>query len=294
MSITFCNTIRGLSVCFVIAGMTLIVAMCGDPDASGGDSGRVSLTVNDTRLSVRPLLTKADRMEGVVRAGRLAAGEGVLFVYPRPTPELYWSNRTVLDQRLDVAFLDKSGRVVFRTSMAPDSGNIVRSGGTAQFILIVPDGWFRSAGVQEGTVIPVPDKLTDRAERVSANRDVREVRVDDATARVEVAASEAERARGLMNRKTLAADHGMLFVYPSPRRVQYYMKNTLVPLDVAFIESSGRIHAIRSMTPLRERQVSSGANVSFVLEMRRGWFRRNGITAGDSVDLSSVSSPSQK
>ncbi len=102
--------------------------------------------------------------------------------------------------------------------------------------------------------------------------------------RVEVADTEASRGRGLMYRKSLAADRGMLFDFKAPQPVAFWMKNTLIPLDMLFISPNGRIIAIaRNATPYSETQIPSGGDVLGVLEIRGGRAAEIGIEPGDRV-----------
>jgi len=102
--------------------------------------------------------------------------------------------------------------------------------------------------------------------------------------KVEVASKSATRARGLMFRDHLAEGEGMLFIYlrSSPRA--FWMKNTYVPLSVAYISSDWRINEIRQMDlPVDDRDVPSYPSkepARYVLEVSQGWFKRNKFTAG--------------
>ena len=100
----------------------------------------------------------------------------------------------------------------------------------------------------------------------------------------EVAATPATRTRGLMERFSLAPDHGMLFVFPAPAPQAFWMRNTYVPLSIAFIDSTGRIVNIEDMQPKSEESHFSLAPVPYALEMRRGWFRERGIGPGARVE----------
>lgn len=102
--------------------------------------------------------------------------------------------------------------------------------------------------------------------------------------RVEIAETPAQQARGLMFRTEVATDAGMLFDYGSPRPVTMWMKNTLVPLDMLFIDADGAVVRIeRWTTPLSLDSISSGAPVVAVLELRGGAADRLGLAAGDRV-----------
>lgn len=100
----------------------------------------------------------------------------------------------------------------------------------------------------------------------------------------EVADEPQERVTGLMFRKNLAPDSGMLFVMPEPEHAAFWMKNTTLPLSVAYINQSGTILEIHDLQPLNEKPVPSAfSNIAYALEMEQGWFARNRILAGDRI-----------
>ncbi|RME14601.1 MAG: DUF192 domain-containing protein [Alphaproteobacteria bacterium] len=101
---------------------------------------------------------------------------------------------------------------------------------------------------------------------------------------VEIADDDAERQRGLMFRDHLAAAHGMLFIYPRPGGYRFWMKNTLIPLDMIFIRPDGVVQAVRhEARPGDETPVGGGEGVLAVLEIRGGLARAIGIGPGDAV-----------
>jgi uncharacterized membrane protein (UPF0127 family) len=99
----------------------------------------------------------------------------------------------------------------------------------------------------------------------------------------EVAATDAARTTGLMNRFSLQPDHGMLFVFKQPQPQAFWMKDTYVPLSIAFIGSDGKILNIEDMAPLTESTHPSRGAALYALEMKKGWFVERGIGAGDGV-----------
>ena len=100
---------------------------------------------------------------------------------------------------------------------------------------------------------------------------------------VEVASTPETRAVGLMNRFSLRTDHGMLFVFEAPQPLAFYMKNTYVPLSIAFVDARGRILNIEDMRPLDESTHWSKGQALYAIEMRQGWFSSKGIGPGDAV-----------
>lgn len=99
----------------------------------------------------------------------------------------------------------------------------------------------------------------------------------------EVAAEPAARMQGLMHRRHLPPQAGMLFVFPQKARHCMWMKNTYLPLSVAFLEEDGRIVNIEEMQPLTEENHCTATPVRFALEMNQGWFRARGLKAGDRI-----------
>lgn len=102
--------------------------------------------------------------------------------------------------------------------------------------------------------------------------------------RAEIAETPEQRARGLMGRTELAPDTGMLFVLDDTQR-GFWMKDTLLPLTVAFIAQCGEIVDIADLEPLSEEIVNTDRPYAFALEMERGWFAANGIDRGDTLQL---------
>jgi uncharacterized membrane protein (UPF0127 family) len=101
---------------------------------------------------------------------------------------------------------------------------------------------------------------------------------------VEVVADEQARNFGLMYRSHLPPDQGMIFVYPSPISICMWMKNTLIPLSVAFLDEEGRILNIEDMAPQSEESHCAVKPAHHALEMNRGWFARHGVKAGDRIE----------
>ncbi len=101
---------------------------------------------------------------------------------------------------------------------------------------------------------------------------------------IEIADDPDEQARGLMFRPALPADAGMLFVYDPPRPANFWMRNTMIPLDMIFIDDTGRVESIAERTdPYSERVSSSQGDVRAVLEINGGVSRALGIGPGAQV-----------
>lgn len=106
---------------------------------------------------------------------------------------------------------------------------------------------------------------------------------------VEIADTEAERAQGLMHRASLPHDAGMLFVFERPQRVSFWMKNTLIPLDMLFVSADGTVERIKEMAaPEDETPIPGGTDVEFVLEINGGQAKQLGIAAGAVMRYSAI------
>ena len=111
------------------------------------------------------------------------------------------------------------------------------------------------------------------------------LRVGGIEIQVEIADDADERQRGLMYRESLAENQGMLFVYPEQRTLGFWMRNTLIPLDIAYIDREGRIVDIQQMEPQTTETHDSAAPAMYALEMNQGWFEANGIRIGDLIEF---------
>lgn len=101
--------------------------------------------------------------------------------------------------------------------------------------------------------------------------------------RAEVAHTDQARMTGLMNRSEMPADAGMLFVFPQAKKHCMWMRNTLIPLSVAFIDEQGRILNIEDMQPQTETHHCSQGQARYALETNLGWFSTRKLAAGSPV-----------
>jgi uncharacterized protein len=102
--------------------------------------------------------------------------------------------------------------------------------------------------------------------------------------KVQVAATPEQQEHGLMFYRSLGPDQGMIFPYDPPQAVSFWMKNTLIPLDIIFIRADGTIARITHAKPLDETALPSGEPVAAVLEIRGGRAAELGVREGDKVD----------
>ena len=118
-------------------------------------------------------------------------------------------------------------------------------------------------------------------------KDIKIVRQDgtEFTVKAEIAEKLEDRNHGFMGRKTIPDGTGMLFVFEKDQILSFWMKNTPHPLSIAYIDSKGKIRNIFDMTPYSTASIVSTASVRYALEVPQGWYKKNGITEGDTVIL---------
>ncbi len=125
--------------------------------------------------------------------------------------------------------------------------------------------------------------LSATAQSADARDNRIKLHINGHTIRAETARTPEERSKGLMNRRHMGKNDGMLFVFEPPQIVGMWMKNTLLPLSVAFIDEQGRIINIAEMLPETLDTHTSLAPAKYALELNAGWFDQHGILAGKAV-----------
>lgn len=116
------------------------------------------------------------------------------------------------------------------------------------------------------------------------------IKVGDKSLKVSLAITPKQQKRGLMNIQgmpptRLPEDQGMLFVYKREEMISFWMKNTTIPLSIAFIDKKGVIKEIKDMVPGSRASVRPKKPAQYALEVNRGWFTRNGVKVGDKLKL---------
>jgi uncharacterized membrane protein (UPF0127 family) len=165
------------------------------------------------------------------------------------------------------------------------------------FLLLVP--WLAGCGgpnegpspAGEGASAPAASLAGDSADASSGGSaapsgDRIVITVGGVPVRVRISQTPREKQRGLMFTEQLPADEGMLFVFEYEHRPSFWMKNTPIDLDVAFIDRRGLIVEIRRMQALDEETIHRSRHPSlYALEVNAGWFLEHGVTVGDAVEF---------
>jgi uncharacterized membrane protein (UPF0127 family) len=120
------------------------------------------------------------------------------------------------------------------------------------------------------------------------------IKIGDRLVAMQIAALPAELQQGLMFRQTMGSDEGMLFVFTTPQQMGFWMRNTILPLDIGYIDSTGKLKEIYPMYPLDEKPVASRSHaIQYCLEMNQGWYARHGVKVGAALDLKAVAAALQ-
>ncbi len=126
-------------------------------------------------------------------------------------------------------------------------------------------------------------KLTDKEKSIAYATAWKHYNKEEVILNVEIPSTPESFSAGLMFRESLDRDSGMLFVFDEVGEKSFHMRNTTIPLDIAFINEEGIIESIKELKPLDETYVYSDAEVLYALEVNRGWFEENNIKVGDSI-----------
>lgn len=115
------------------------------------------------------------------------------------------------------------------------------------------------------------------------------VGIDRVEVKMQLAVRPLEMQQGLMHRPLLGDDEAMIFVYPQPAKMSFWMRNTLIPLDIGYFDSEGVLREIHPMHPLDESQTPSISDaIQFAVETNQGWYRAHGIKPGARLDLDAL------
>lgn len=115
------------------------------------------------------------------------------------------------------------------------------------------------------------------------------IAVGDKVLRLQLAVTGPEMERGLMGRRTLGADEGMIFLFAKPQTLSFWMRNTPLPLDIGYFDAAGRLREHYPLYPFDETSVVSRADdLQFAVEVNQGWFRANQVKRGAVLDLKAL------
>lgn len=137
------------------------------------------------------------------------------------------------------------------------------------------------AGCDESAPAPAapPKTIADRFD----------IHVGAKVVHMQLAVTDLEMQRGLMERRDLGSDDGMLFLYREPQQMSFWMRDTPTPLDIGFFDDGGMLEETYAMQPFDERAIHSRSTLlQFALEMNQDWYHHNGVRPGAQLDLKAV------
>ena len=232
-----------------------------------------TLTVGASSVEVRPLRTRAERDGALLRYGGADPYVPLLLAYPRD--RIQHLHTLGVRRSFDAVFISREGTVVDARTLKRHDETGITSSKPAAYTLLLPEGGWAATGLAEGATITLP--------AMKAAQDLPVIRFENkkAVLHVELVLNAAQRRRGLMYRTALSDDEGMLFKYPRPETSGsgFWMKNTRIPLSIAFFNEDGRIITIHPrMEPENEtKKYPPTSPAQYALEVNAGWFQRHGI-----------------
>jgi len=240
-----------------------------------------SVRLKGETIPVRVHATVAARHRAAQPLAPLGEGQGHLLSWPRPR---YGKIEPARAGSFEIAFLEPSGRILETALLDAGSPEGVVPRQESAHALLLPVGTLRRLGAREGDAVDLSGApAAGRAEELPL------LRIGDVPAYVELAVAPEEKAHGLMFRPRMSKDDGMLFSYGSDGPRSFWMKNTLIPLDIAFFASDGTLLNVNP-TPVYDNPRDPGAgyatsdsrgDAKYVLEMNLGWFKARGLVDGD-------------
>ena len=132
-------------------------------------------------------------------------------------------------------------------------------------------------------------EMTSEPPAVKAASEFFTITVGGKPVKMQLAVRDREKERGLMERRDLKSDQGMLFLYLQPEQMSYWMRNTPTPLDIGFFSTDGELKEVYPLHPYDETPVRSvGTELRFALEVNQGWFEFHGVKPGAKLDMKAL------
>jgi uncharacterized membrane protein (UPF0127 family) len=259
-------------------------------DHAAAPSPGAAVTLGGKKIDVTLILTEKERRHAVGQLTPPSETQGYLLAWPRERFMKLEGERSRVS--FEVVFLSKDRKVVEISPLDGSNPEGLQPKMPAAYALLLAPGVPGKAGVKVGDQADFsPEVQNAKPEELPV------LKINGVPAFVELALTEAERQHGLMFRPRMSADDGMLFAYPAEGDHSFWMKNTLIPLDIAFFADDGTLLNVNE-TPMYPDPRNPGNNYAtsnskgparFVLEMNLGWFRKKGL-----VDASGHVAPGTK
>lgn len=260
----------------------LVLAGCDGNGVPRDGDGAAVVGLKGRKIAVGVLATPKERHEAPQRCGPVGEGRGWLLSWPRPRFFKLESERARAS--FDVALLGSDGAILETRTLVQGHPEGLVPTSEAAHALLLGVGELAKLGAAKGDVV-------DLSAAFSGGRpqELPVMKVGDVPAFVELAVTEPEKQHGLMYRPRMSADDGMLFVYDHETQRAFWMKNTFIPLDIAFFAADGRLLNVNETPmfpdprhpPADYATSPSDGPAQYVLEMNLGWFKRKGLTGPD-------------
>jgi uncharacterized membrane protein (UPF0127 family) len=151
----------------------------------------------------------------------------------------------------------------------------------AALLAVGPSSWLVGCKPDQPTAAATQPASAASNSRLPTTR----MGIGNETFTLEIAYRPEDQETGLMNRKSMPDDHGMIFVFPAERNLTFWMKNTLIPLDILYLDRAGRVVSVKHMKPLDESAVPSDGPAMYAIELNAGAAARAGAKAGDQIKV---------
>ncbi|MBI5360653.1 MAG: DUF192 domain-containing protein [Planctomycetes bacterium] len=238
-----------------------------------------AITVNSLEINAKICATYKDRMECFIKGNPVKDRAGILLIYPEPRNPFICNIGNISE--IAAICINRENTITDVFIIPPASETEYSSQTPCRYILFAPIDWNGSAKPQKGGSGGIPDNVS----AIAAEPETNAIMAGGKNLHVEIADDEYLQRRGLMYRKSMPADFGMLFIYAEEDMPGFWMKNTHIPLSIAYIKSDLTIAEIHDRRPFDLEGIPPKVLVKYVLEVNQGWFKRNNVKAGDKITL---------
>lgn len=241
-----------------------------------------SASIGDKVFELVVFSKESERSSNVGHLNELIDGLAYLVCYPHERFIHVFGAKSdfdilFLNSKWEIVEIQQLKKTLFR-DLREDKG--VTCAKEASFAIFVLKDTASKCKLKTGDKVTLSDEIKNQKVEPMQTLIVKDKKVN-----IELVYTYEARGRGLMHRPKMSKNDGMLFVYPEAGTRSFYMRNTHIPLSIAYIKSDGTISEIVDLKPFDENSHPSKELVQFVLEMNKGWFADNGIKAGDKIDI---------
>ena len=151
-------------------------------------------------------------------------------------------------------------------------------------LIVLPLG-FATTGCSKDSK---PASASAQAKPAKSSSDYFEIGLGSERIRIQLAVTPMEQQQGLMHRRDLGANDGMIFIYKAPQPMSFWMRNTPSPLDIGYFSEDGVLQEVHQLIPFDETPVRSAQPAKFALEMPKGWYRGHNVRPGARLDMEAL------